>query len=269
MTPLFRPAAIEARRRRLHGPVALWQPVSLGVFCALAVAVTVLLAGYLASGSYARKETVTGWLAPADGLAEVRAPGGVVAAVAARAGDAVAAGQALIWLDLSASGGSVWNRELPTSGMVISAPVSGTVVAMAARRGEVVLPQVVLATIAPEGSPLEARLLVPTRAAGLVQPGQDVRLMVDAWPFQRFGAVEGTVHEIAHAVIRPGELAAPVEFKEAVYLVRVRVPRPAITAYGALRPLDNGMTLKADLVTDRRTLLQWLLDPLLAARGRM
>jgi membrane fusion protein len=46
------------------------------------VVVTAVLVGFLATGTYARKETVTGWLAPSAGLAEVRAlNGGVVAAV--------------------------------------------------------------------------------------------------------------------------------------------------------------------------------------------
>jgi membrane fusion protein len=39
-------------------------------------------------------------------------------------------------------------------------------------------------------------------------------------------------------------------------------------AYGKDRPLQPGMTLKADVITDKRTFMRWLLDPLLAARAR-
>lgn len=268
-SPLFRPAVIEAQRRRLFGSVTLWQPVPLIAFTALAVAATGLMVAYLMTGTYARKETVAGWLAPVAGQAEVRAVnGGVVAALAVKPGDWVRQGQSLLWMDMASVGGSSWNRQVATSGMVLTAPVSGQVVAMGARVGEAALPAVALVTIAPEGSPLEARLLVPTRSAGMLAPGQDVRLMVDAFPFQRFGAVEGTITEVARAVVRPGEIAAPIEFKEAAYTVRVTIPSATIDAYGATRALESGMTLTADMITDRRTFLTWLLDPLLAARAR-
>lgn len=269
MTPLFRQSVIDAQRRRLFGSVTLWQPVPLIAFTSVAVVATGLMVAYLMTGTYARKETVSGWLTPAAGQADVRAVnGGVVAAVAVAPGDWVQRGQTVIWMDMASVGGSAWNRQLPTSGMVLTAPVSGQVVALTARPGEQASPQVSLLTIAPEGSPLEARLLVPTRAAGMVKAGQDVRLMIDAFPFQRFGAVDGVIHEVARAVVRPGEVAAPIEFKEAVYTVRVRIDRAEINAYGTTRALENGMTLTADMITDRRTFLTWLLDPLLAARAR-
>jgi multidrug efflux pump subunit AcrA (membrane-fusion protein) len=269
MTPLFRPEVIDAQRRRLFGSVSLWQPMALKYYTALAVITMALAIGYLTTATYARKETVVGWMAPAGGLSEVRALSpGLIAAVGVQPGDWVKAGQGLVWLDMSATGGSVWNRQVATSGMVLTAPVTGQVVAMSARVGELATNQAALVTISPEGSPLEARLLVPTRAAGMVQAGQDVRLMVDAFPFQRFGAIDGTIQEVARAVTRPGEMAAPVEFKEAVYAVRVRVASSSIAAYGQAHKLESGMTLKADMITDRRTFLTWLLDPLLAAGKR-
>lgn len=269
MTPLFRPAVIDAQRRRLFGSVSLWQPVPLIGFTALALVSTVVCLAFLMTATYPRKETVAGWITPAAGLAEVRAlNGGVVAAVATRPGDWVRAGQGVVWLDQSSAGGSTWNRQITTSGSVLSAPVSGQVVALGARVGEVASAQIPLVTIAPEGSALEARLLVPTRAAGMLRVGLDVRLMVDAFPFQRFGALEGSVREVARAVVRPNEIAAPIEIQEAVYAVRVAIPQGGFRVYGSERPLESGMTLTADIITDRRSFMDWLLDPLLAARAR-
>jgi membrane fusion protein len=40
-------------------------------------------------------------------------------------------------------------------------------------------------------------------------------------------------------------------------------------AYGDRFPLRPGMALEADIVTDRRSLLLWLLDPLLSLKGRL
>ena len=266
---LFRPEVINAQRRRVFGSVTLHQPVALIAFTLTAFISVTLLVVFLLTGRMARKETGVGWIVPAAGLSEVRAMnGGVVTAVGVSAGSWVDAGQGIIWIDMSSIGGSSWNREAYKSGMVLVAPVTGTIVSLNTQVGATTNPQVPLLTIAPAGSPLEARLLLPTRAAGMVAAGQDVRLMVDAFPFQRFGAVEGVISDVAKSIVKPGEISAPVEFKEAVYAVRVAIPSPNVTVYGAGRPLDIGMTLKADIITDRRTFMTWLLDPLMAARGR-
>jgi membrane fusion protein len=101
-----------------------------------------------------------------------------------------------------------------------------------------------------------------------VNTGQNVRLMVDAFPFQQYGVIQGQIREISRSATRPGEMAAPIDFKEPVYRVSVALSTDAITAYGIARPLQSGMTLKADVITDKRTFMSWLLDPLLAARAR-
>ena len=48
-----------------------------------------------------------------------------------------------------------------------------------------------------------------------------------------------------------------------------RLERQTITAYGNEVALRPDMTLRADIVFDRRSLIEWLFDPLLSARGRM
>lgn len=266
---LFRPAVIESQRRRVYGSVTLHQPARLAAFTILAVVSVALLFVYLVTARMERKETVVGWLVPTGGLSEVRAmSGGVIAAVGVSAGSFVTKGEAIVWMDMSSVGGSTWNRERLMTGMVLTAPTTGTIVSINARVGEVANPQMPLVTIAPAGSPLEARLLLPTRAAAMVEAGQDVRLMLDAYPFQRFGAVQGIVSGIGRAAVKPSEINAPVEFREAVYPMNIAIPAPYVVAYGVKRPLEIGMTLKADIVTDKRTFMTWLLDPLLAARAR-
>jgi membrane fusion protein len=153
-------------------------------------------------------------------------------------------------------------------GYVVRAPIAGRVASLNIRAGEAANPNVPLISLAPKGSPMEAQILVPTRAAGFITEGQRVRLMVDAFPFQQFGAIQGEVREIARSALRPGEINAPFEFKEPVYRIRVALTGPGIQAYGKDRPLQPGMTLKADVITDKRTFLSWLFDPLLAARAR-
>ncbi len=111
-------------------------------------------------------------------------------------------------------------------------------------------------------------MLVPTRAAGFLEVGQVARLQVEAFPFQRFGFVEGRIVEIARTVTRPGEAAFLIEQTAPVYEVRVSLERDYVTAYGERRALQPGMGLRADIPIDRRRLWQQLFDPLLAAAKR-
>ncbi len=171
---------------------------------------------------------------------------------------------------LASEGASLAQRrtELQVArGYVLRAPVAGTVSGLQARPG-MTPGDLPLLSIAPEGSELEAYLLVPTRAAGFLHVGQSARLQVEAFPFQRFGFVEGRIRTIARAVIRPGEAAFPIEQTEPVYEVRVSLERDYIDAYGQRRPLQPGMALMADLPIDRRRLWEQLFDPLLAAGKR-
>jgi membrane fusion protein len=42
--------------------------------------------------------------------------------------------------------------------------------------------------------------------------------------------------------------------------------RPDIDAYGKRVPLQPDMLLKADIILEKRTLVDWILNPLLSAR---
>jgi membrane fusion protein len=48
--------------------------------------------------------------------------------------------------------------------------------------------------------------------------------------------------------------------------VVVALEREDVDAYGKKMPLRPDMLLKADIILERRTLVQWILQPLLSAR---
>lgn len=148
------------------------------------------------------------------------------------------------------------------------APVAGVISSMQARLGEMPGSNTPLVSIMPDGSELLAELLVPTRAAGFIKLGDEVRLQIDAYPFERFGFVMGHVSSVSHSVMTPGELLAPVEIKEAVYRVRVALSRDFVMAYGKKATLRPGMSLRADIVIDRKPLWRQLIDPMVAAARR-
>jgi membrane fusion protein len=93
--------------------------------------------------------------------------------------------------------------------------------------------------------------------------------MVDAFPFQRFGAQKGHVETVSQTVLAPNEILAAISVKEPAYRVTVRLDRQDVDAYGMQVPLQPDMSLDADIVLEERSLVAWLFNPLLTARGRM
>ncbi len=159
-------------------------------------------------------------------------------------------------------------EQLAAQGVVLVAGRSGRIVALQARPGAVVQPGQALATILPEGVALQAELWAPSRAAGFLQVGAPVRLMYDAFPYQKFGVGRGRVVAIAGAPTNPADLPVPIETKEALYRVVVAIEAESVNGYGRKWRLTPGMRLSADLVLDERSLWEWLFDPIIAAQRR-
>ena len=151
----------------------------------------------------------------------------------------------------------------------ITAPVDGRIVAVPVSRGQTVAPDTTVVVLVPTGSKLVAELFLSSRAAGFVELGQDVRLMYRAFPYQMFGTGHGVVSSISRTALPPTELpTAGLSVSEPVFRVRVVLDRETVDAYGRKAQLQPGMLLSADLVVDRRSLFEWLLDPLYAAGRR-
>jgi membrane fusion protein len=149
---------------------------------------------------------------------------------------------------------------------VIKAPTSGRVSTLQATVGKVADPKHMQLEIIPLDSTLQAELFFPTRASGFVRPGQQVRILYDAFPYQKFGTYRGTVAKVSHTILTGNDATGPITLKEPAYRVTVLPERPDIDAYGRKMPLQPGMLLKADVILEQRSLMRWLLDPMLSAR---
>ncbi len=148
---------------------------------------------------------------------------------------------------------------------VVHAPVAGRVTTIIARPGMNVNRQHRLMAIIPKDSSLQAELLVPTRAIGFIRKGQMVELRYDAFPYQKFGLYRGRVTSISSTVLSPQDQMGPVRLSAPAYRVIAVLESQKINAYGRRIALQPGLTLKADIVRDRRRIIEWVFDPLLAA----
>lgn len=153
--------------------------------------------------------------------------------------------------------------------IVIRAPQSGIIAALMVAPGQTVFPQTTLASIVPDGSPLEIELYAPSRSIGFIKPGMNVSLRIQAYPYQKFGQHAGTVVNISNASISPEEAPSlgPVS-AEPLYRIRVRPHRAWISAYGKKLPIKPGMLVEASVFLDERRLYEWILDPLISVTGK-
>jgi membrane fusion protein len=155
-----------------------------------------------------------------------------------------------------------------SQGYLIRAPLSGRVTSVQIRTGEYVDQRLPLLSVVPPAAPLDATLFAPSRAVGLAKVGQIVRISYDAFPVDRFGSFPGRIESISKTILAPSEADAPFKLDEPVYRVAVQLQDQSVPAFGAPQRLQAGMTLKARIVLDQRSFLDWLLEPLEAVEKR-
>ncbi|MBV8464424.1 MAG: HlyD family efflux transporter periplasmic adaptor subunit [Burkholderiales bacterium] len=151
----------------------------------------------------------------------------------------------------------------------ITAPVAGTIVGIQVEPGQTANGTEPLAAIIPDGSRLVAYFYAPSSAIGFVKAGQSVMLRYQPFPYQKFGQHAGVVTDVSRSAVKavPTNVANPSG--ESLYRITVRPAEQAILAYGKQEPLQPDMQVEADVLTDRRRLIEWIFEPLLSIKGRL
>ncbi len=150
-------------------------------------------------------------------------------------------------------------------------PHDGVVSIFNVRQGVYIEPNKVIAVVAGESSVSTAELWLPSTSVGFVVPGQSVRVMVDAFPYDRFGIVSGTVSSVSSAPLAQSDMPEDVRTNDRItpmYRALIELPEGHINAYGSVRPLVPGMSVKADIILERRRAIDVLMDPIRAARKK-
>lgn len=156
--------------------------------------------------------------------------------------------------------------------LAITAPVAGQVATQTAKAGQAVQAGQPLLSLLPGDGNLDAELLVPSRAIGFIEPGDAVLLRYQAYPYQKFGHQEGRVVQISRSALSSAELGAlrtSVQSQEPLYRVTVKLAKQAVTAYGRTEALKPGMLVDADILGERRRLVEWIFEPLYSLKGRV
>lgn len=161
--------------------------------------------------------------------------------------------------------------------IVVRAPQDGTVSAVLADAGQSVSPASALASLVPAGAQLQAHLFAPSGAVGFVRPQQEVRLRFEAFPYQKYGHQTGHVLQVSRTPLAAPELAGlPLSVPagadgaaEPMFRITVAMDRTELQAFGAPQPLVAGMRMEADVLLERRRLIEWLFAPVLGLGQRI
>jgi hemolysin D len=163
----------------------------------------------------------------------------------------------------------------------LRAPIAGTVQQLAVTSvGQVVSPGQALMTIVPNDGPLEIEVLIQNQDIGFVNEGQLAVVKVEAFPFTRYGTIEGNVTKVSRDAVDEREAtqlgdtngairqqssataAAAGRGQSTVYPATISLSRRTILVDGKLMPLSPGMSVSVEIKTGERRAIDYLLAPL-------
>jgi hemolysin D len=174
----------------------------------------------------------------------------------------------------------VIKAEQRTNLQRLTAPIDGMVQQLAVHTiGGVVTPAQTLMMVVPTESRLEIEAMISNRDIGFVEVGQDVEIKIDTFSFTRYGMLQGKILSISQDAIarnkpekaaeaRPGSEAVSSEPKgqELVYAARISVDRTHMEIENKRVNLSPGMAVTAEVKTGSRSIISYLLSPLIRYR---
>lgn len=158
----------------------------------------------------------------------------------------------------------------------IYAPIDGVISTNHIKTGQYIESSKPLITILPHDSHVIAEMYVPSRAIGFVKTGDEVLLRYQAYPYQKFGHANAQIISVAKTALAGqniqsiGTVSQNEQMtNEPLYVVRAKLEKQTIKAYGNDLPLQVGMTLEGDILHETRKLYEWVLEPLYSITGKI
>jgi hemolysin D len=171
--------------------------------------------------------------------------------------------------------------EQKTKLQLLTSPVDGVVQQLTIHTvGGVVTPAQALLAVVPSDSRLEIEAMISNRDIGFVHAGQEAEIKIDTFSFTRYGLLHGTVLTVSQdAVIRDrrqdraddralgtqNDTSEP-KGQELNYSARISLDRTRMQIDDRVVDLSPGMAATVEIKTGSRTILSYLLSPLLRYR---
>jgi HlyD family secretion protein len=154
--------------------------------------------------------------------------------------------------------------ELRRSMVSLTAPVDAVVLEIAPRSvGSVMRQAEPLFSLVPLDAPLEAEVAINARDIGEVRVGQDVRIKLTAFPFQRYGTLAGTVRTISRDAFSDKDGAPGLPDGGLYYRARIALSETGLHGVPGDFALLPGMAVQAEVNVGSRRVIAYFLDPIL------
>ena len=158
-----------------------------------------------------------------------------------------------------------WDKQQYRNSLLeLKAPQAGVVKDLATHTvGTVVAPGTILLTLVPHDEPLVAEAWVGNADAGFVRTNQKVRIKLAAYPFQKYGMVDGVVRHIGADAHDKADASNPSvkPMQEAAYRALISLSSSHLESQGQQFRLVPGMLVSAEIHLGTRSVLEYLLSP--------
>ncbi|MGI8498949.1 MAG: HlyD family efflux transporter periplasmic adaptor subunit [Gemmatimonadaceae bacterium] len=139
--------------------------------------------------------------------------------------------------------------------LAVPAPCDGTVLRLRVNSAGAVLQEGdIMGEVACAGEQLQGELVVPQSGMALLRPGQGVKLLYDAFPYQRFGVKYGTVRWVGSAGVSGRDNTS--------FRALIDLRDTTVRVEGQQRALLAGMGGRAEVVVGRRALASYAFEPI-------
>ena len=136
----------------------------------------------------------------------------------------------------------------------LTAPVSGTVQQLQIHTlGGVATAAQSLMEIVPDDT-VEVEAHIENKDVGFVKVGQSATVKIEAFPYTRYGYLNGSVVSVSNDAVPDKKLGLS-------FVARVRLPTNRILANGQWIRLTPGMEVTAEIKTGKRSVAHYFLDP--------
>ncbi len=143
---------------------------------------------------------------------------------------------------------------------LVRSPVNGTIQRIHLNTiGGVVKPGESIMEIVPLDDSLLVEVRVRPADVAFLYPNQKAMIRFSAYDFSVYGGLEGILEQISADTIEDKQ-------GEVFYLAKLRTEKNGITYNNEFLPIIPGMVTTADILTGRKTILDYILKPILKAR---
>jgi len=128
--------------------------------------------------------------------------------------------------------------------------------------------------------PDDAALLVEAHVAnqdvGFLRPGQPAEIKIETFAFTRYGLIHGTVLDVSRDAVAPNlnglrgdegkANQVPPRSDSGGFVTHLSLERNSMTTESGVVPLGPGMSVTAEIKTGQRSVISYLLSPVLRYR---